>query len=57
MANFSSSGSKIVKRLQRRENDKVIIERTIGLVLGHSTTLYKMFVKNRILTKKAIWAI
>ena len=30
-ANFVSSGSKIVKRLRRRQYDPVIIERTIGL--------------------------
>ena len=38
--NFISSGSKIVKRLRRRQYDPLIIERTIGLVLGPSTTLY-----------------
>ena len=32
--NLISSGSKIVKRLRRRQYDPVIIERTIGLVLG-----------------------
>ena len=32
--NFFSSGSKIVKRLRRRQYDPVIIEWTIGLVLG-----------------------
>ena len=37
--NFFSSGSKIVKRLLRRQYDPVIIERTIGLVLGPSTAL------------------
>ena len=31
---FVSSGSKIVKRLRRRQYDPLIIERTIGLVLG-----------------------
>ena len=40
-ANFVSSGSKIVKRLRRRKYDPLIIENTIGLVLGPSTTLYK----------------
>ena len=39
--NFISSGSKIVKRLRRRQYDPVIIERTIGLVLGPSTALYE----------------
>ena len=37
--NFISSGSKIIKRL-RRQYDPVIIERTIGLVLGPLTALY-----------------
>ena len=35
--NFISSGSKLVKRLRRRQYDPVIIERTIGLVLGPFT--------------------
>ena len=34
--NFISSGSKIVKRLRRRQYDPVIIEWTVGLVLGPS---------------------
>ena len=34
--NFISSGSKIIKRLRRRQYDPWIIERTIGLVLGPS---------------------
>ena len=33
-ANFISSGSKIVKRLQRGQYNAAIIERTIGFVLG-----------------------
>ena len=37
--NFISSGSKIVKRLRRRQYDPLIIERTIGLVLGPCTVL------------------
>ena len=40
-ANFISSGSKIVKRLRRRQYDPVIVERTIGLVLGPFTALYR----------------
>ena len=36
-ANFISSGSKIVKRLRRRQYDPAIIERTIGLVIGPFT--------------------
>ena len=40
-ANFISSGSKIVKRLRRRQYEPAIIERTKGLVLGPSTALYR----------------
>ena len=43
---FISSGSKIVKRLRRREYDQLIIERTIGLVLGPCTALYRLFLKH-----------
>ena len=43
--NFISSDSKIAKRLRRRQYDPVIIERTIGLVLGPSTALYRPFPK------------
>ena len=39
--NFISSGSKIIKRLRRRQYDPVIIERTRGLVLGPFTALYR----------------
>ena len=52
--NFFSSGSKIVKRLRRRQYDPVIIERTIGLVLGPSTALYEPFLKHCTLTNKAV---
>ena len=52
--NFISSGSKIVKRLRRRQYDPLIIERTIGLVLGPSTTLYGPFLKHCTLTNKAV---
>ena len=52
--NFFLSGSKIVKRLRRRQYDPVIIERTIGLVLGPSTALYKPFPKHCTLTNKAV---
>ena len=51
------SGSKIVKRLRRRKFDSVIIERTIGLVLGPSTALYRSFLKHCTLTKKAAGTI
>ena len=52
--NFISSGSKIVKRLRRRQCDPVIIERTIGLVLGPSTALYEPVLKHCTLTNKAV---
>ena len=56
-SNFFSSGSKIVKRLRRRQYDTVIIERTIGLVLGPSTALYESFLKHCALTNKAVGTI
>ena len=37
--NVISSDSKIVKRLRRQQYDPLIIQRTIGLVLGPCTTL------------------
>ena len=40
-ANFISSGSKIVKRLRRRQYDQAIIERTISLVLGPNCDVKK----------------
>ena len=52
--NFILSGSKIGKRLRRRQYDPVIIERTIGLVLGPSTALYEPFLKHCTLTNKAV---
>ena len=55
--NFISSGSKIVKRLRRRQYDPVIIERTIGLVLGPCTALYRSFLKHCTLTNKAVGTI
>ena len=54
---FISSGSKILKRLRRRQYDPVIIERTIGLVLGPFTALYRSFLKRCTLTNKAVWTI
>ena len=56
-SNFISSGSKIVKRLRRRQYDPVIIERTIGLVLGPFTALYRSFLKRCTLTNKAVGTI
>ena len=55
--NFISSRSKIVKRLRRRQYDPVIIERTIGLVLGPSTAMYEPFLKHCTLTNKAVGTI
>ena len=55
--NFISSGSKIVKRLRRRQYDPLIIGRTIGLVLGPSTALYRVFLKHCTLTNKAVCTI
>ena len=55
--NFISSGSKIVKRLRRRQYDPLIIERTIGLVLGPSTAFYEPFLKHCTLTNKAVATI
>ena len=43
--NFISSGSKIVKRLRQRQYDPLIIERTIGLVLGPLYSLEQTFSK------------
>ena len=55
--NFISSGSKIVKRLRRRQYEHVITERTIGLVLGPFTALYRSFLKHCTLTHKAVGTI
>ena len=55
--NFISSGSKIVKRLWRRQYDPVIIEMTIRLVFGPFTALYRSFLKRWTLTYKAVRTI
>ena len=55
--NFISSGSNIVKRLRRRQYDQVIIERTIGLVFGPFTALYRSFLKRCTLTNKVVWTL
>ena len=55
--NFISSGSKIVKRLRRRQYDQLIIETTIGLVLGPCTALCRLFLKHCTLTNKAVGTI
>ena len=39
--NVISTGSKVVKRLQRRHYDPLIIERTICIVLGPVHTFHK----------------
>ena len=49
--------SKIFKRLRRRKYDPLIIERTIGLVLGPSTALYRSFLAHCTLTYKAMGTI
>ena len=56
-SNFISSGSQIVKRLRRRQYGPVIIERTIGLVLGPFTALYRLVLKRCTLTNKAVGTI
>ena len=54
---FISSGSKIVKRLRRRQYDPLIIETTIGLVLCPCTALCRLFLKHCTLTNKAVGTI
>ena len=56
-ANFISSGSKIGKRLRRRQYDPAIIERTLGLVLGPFTALYRSFLKRCTLTNNGVGTI
>ena len=56
-SNFISSGSKIVKRIRRRQYDPEIIERTIGFVLGPFTALYRSFLKHCTLSNKAVGTI
>ena len=46
-----------MKRLRRRQYDPVIIERTIDLVLGPFTTLYRSFLKRCTLSNKAVGTI
>ena len=46
-----------MKRLRRRQYDPDIIERTIGLVLGPFTALYRSFLKRCTLTNKAVGTI
>ena len=51
---FIASGTKIVKRLRRWHYDPGIIEKTIGIVLGPSTSLYRLFIKHCTLTHHAV---
>ena len=46
-----------MKRLRRRQYDPAIIERTIGLLLGHFTALCRSFLKRCTLTNKAVGTI
>ena len=52
LAYFISSSLKIVKRIRRRQYDPVLIKRTIGLVIGPSTTFYRQFLKDFNLNNK-----
>ena len=54
---LSEASLKCTQRLRRRQYDPVIIERTIGLVLGPSTALYEPFLKHCTLTNKAVGTI
>ena len=54
---FSQTNLIIVKRLRRRQYDPLIIETTIGLVLGPCTALCRLFLKHCTLTNKAVGTI
>ena len=56
-ANFISSGWKILKRLRRWQYNPLIIEKTIGLVLGPDTALCRPFLKHCTLTNKVVGTI
>ena len=49
-----SSGTKIVKRLPRRQYDQEIVERTTCLVFGPSTAMYRRLLKHCTLTNKVV---
>ena len=51
-ANFVSLGSKIVIRFRCRKYEQVIIERTIVLLLGPSSALYRSFLEHCSLAKR-----
>ena len=46
-----------MKRIRRRQYDLSIIKRTLGLVLGPFTALYRSFLKRCTLTNKAVRTI
>ena len=54
VANFISSGTKIVLRHRRRQYGSVIIKRIIHIVLGPSTALHRPFIERCALTNKAV---
>ena len=54
---FHLVGFENSKRLQRRQYDPLIIETTIGLVLGPCTALNRPFLKHCTLTNKAVGTI
>ena len=53
-ANCIFSGSKILKHLRRRQCDPLIIERTIGIVIGPYILAYRPFFKHCSLTSKTM---
>ena len=55
--NFIWTSSKIVDCLRRRQFDPLINKRTIGLVFGPSTTLYRTFLNHWTLNNKAMGTI
>ena len=57
MKRISSRRALNSERLRRPKYDPVIIERTLGLVIGPSTALYRSFLKHCTLTNKAVGTI
>ena len=55
--NFVLSDSKIVKRSRRRKYDSLTIERTIVLVFGLSTAVYRSFLECCTMTSMAVGTI
>ena len=54
---FSSNTSTEGSLFRRRKYEPLIIERTIGIVLGPSTSLYRTFLEHCTLTNKALGTI